>query len=109
MVKLGDMSKGAACIKMAAAKLGWVEEIVVFHRIFYENPFTSELNINPGSISCGSFHSLDFSKETENGQSCVKLLLLSKATKAVVHAIWIGMLIYYGRGVTPKQSCSPRR
>ena len=47
MVKLGDMSKGAACIKMAAAKLGWVEEIVVFHRIFYENPFTSELNINP--------------------------------------------------------------
>ena len=27
MVKLGDMSKGAACIKMAAAKLGWVEEI----------------------------------------------------------------------------------
>ena len=40
MVKLGDMSKGAACIKMAAAKLGWVEEIVVFHRIFYENPFS---------------------------------------------------------------------
>ena len=22
--KLGDVSKGAACIKMAAAKLGWV-------------------------------------------------------------------------------------
>ena len=33
MVKLGDMSKGAACIKMAAAKLGLVEEIVLMRSL----------------------------------------------------------------------------
>ena len=38
MVKLGDMSKGAACIKMAAAKLGWVEEIVVRQSPNLSNP-----------------------------------------------------------------------
>ena len=27
--KLGDVSKGAACIKMATAKLGWVGEFVL--------------------------------------------------------------------------------
>ena len=27
--KLGDMNKGAACSKMATAKLGWVGEIVL--------------------------------------------------------------------------------
>ena len=30
---MGDVSKVAACIKMAAAKLGWVEEIIVSDRL----------------------------------------------------------------------------